>query len=55
VPLACKPANNQPLEWMCRRLSGSGIDHNSFGHNNDSSIGSLTIFNILLFRPGEFS
>jgi hypothetical protein len=42
-------AREQPaFERMCRRLTGSAIDHSSFGHNNESSFGSLMISRRLL-------
>jgi hypothetical protein len=49
-------AREQPaLERVCRRLSGSAIDHSSFRHNNESSIGSLMIVNILILESSAIS
>jgi hypothetical protein len=39
-----------PLERVCRRLTRSAIDHNSFWHNNESSFRSLMTVDIFILE-----
>jgi hypothetical protein len=49
-------AREQPaLEPVCRRLTGSAIDHNSFWHNNESSFGSLMMVDIFILETSALS
>src|ERR1700730_10894559 len=49
-------SREQPaLEPVCRRLTGSAIDHNSFGHNNESSFRSLMMVDIFILESSALS
>src|ERR1700732_4394862 len=44
-------AREQPAhERVCRRLTGSAIDHNSFGHKNESSFASMMMVDIFILE-----